>query len=169
LRRANFIFPTSAQVWINFAYLGGFILAPLLLERVYGYVDQLRQVLGLTPSGTVRLVDRLADTGYVVRHPGADARSTSLELTDEGRVVAEAVSEARAQLLVNLVGGLDADEQAGLDRIASTLLRSMKRGPGATRWICRVCDTQACGRDAGLCPFVAGPIPPASAEQPTSK
>jgi MFS family permease len=37
LRRANFVFPTTAQVWMNFAYLGGFILAPLLLEQVYGY------------------------------------------------------------------------------------------------------------------------------------
>jgi EmrB/QacA subfamily drug resistance transporter len=37
LRRANFVFPISAQVGVNFAYLGGFILAPLLLERVYGY------------------------------------------------------------------------------------------------------------------------------------
>jgi EmrB/QacA subfamily drug resistance transporter len=36
-RRRNFVWPIGAQVFANFAYLGGFILAPLLLERVYGY------------------------------------------------------------------------------------------------------------------------------------
>ena len=33
-------------------------------------VDRLRTVLGLTPSGAVRLVDRLAAAGYVERGPG---------------------------------------------------------------------------------------------------
>ena len=36
LRRRNFSFPLANQVFTNFAYMGGFILAPLLLERVYG-------------------------------------------------------------------------------------------------------------------------------------
>jgi MFS family permease len=36
-RRRNFVCPMGAQVFANFAYLGGFILAPLLLERAYGY------------------------------------------------------------------------------------------------------------------------------------
>jgi predicted MFS family arabinose efflux permease len=36
-KRRNFVFPIGAQFFCNFAYLGGFILAPLLLERVYGY------------------------------------------------------------------------------------------------------------------------------------
>jgi EmrB/QacA subfamily drug resistance transporter len=37
LRKRNFAFPIGAQVFANFAYLGGFILAPLLLEEVYRY------------------------------------------------------------------------------------------------------------------------------------
>jgi DNA-binding MarR family transcriptional regulator len=117
-------------------------------------IDQLRQVLGLTPSGTVRLVDRLVESGYVVRGSGSDGRSTALALTDEGRLAAETVSRARADLLVDLLSRLAPDEQAQLDQIAQKLLVSMKRAPGSTRWICRVCDTQACGRDDGLCPFL---------------
>jgi DNA-binding MarR family transcriptional regulator len=35
-------------------------------------VDLLRQVLGLTSSGTVRLLDRLAESGYIERGPGPD-------------------------------------------------------------------------------------------------
>jgi EmrB/QacA subfamily drug resistance transporter len=37
LRRRNFAFPIAAQTFSNFAYLGAFFLAPLLLEQVYGY------------------------------------------------------------------------------------------------------------------------------------
>jgi EmrB/QacA subfamily drug resistance transporter len=36
-RRPNFTFPIGAQVFGNFAYMGGFILAPTLLERLFGY------------------------------------------------------------------------------------------------------------------------------------
>lgn len=37
LRRRNFAFAIGAGALSNFAYLGGFILAPLLLAKVYGY------------------------------------------------------------------------------------------------------------------------------------
>lgn len=37
LRRRNFSFPIGNQVFSNFAYMGGFILAPLLLKNVFGY------------------------------------------------------------------------------------------------------------------------------------
>lgn len=39
LRRRNFVFPIGAQVFGNFAYMGGFILAPLLLEQVFGFSE----------------------------------------------------------------------------------------------------------------------------------
>src|SRR3979411_97467 len=42
-----------------------------------GSVRTLSQVVGLTHSGTVRLVDRLVNAGYVTRNPGRDARSRS--------------------------------------------------------------------------------------------
>ena len=48
-------------------------------------LDQLRKVLGLTPSGTVRLVDRLADAGLVTRGKGDDGRSRSVVLTEAGK------------------------------------------------------------------------------------
>jgi EmrB/QacA subfamily drug resistance transporter len=37
LRRRNFSFAVADQLFANFAYMGGFILTPMLLERVYGY------------------------------------------------------------------------------------------------------------------------------------
>ncbi len=40
LRRRNFIFPVAAQGFSNFAYLGGFFMAPLLLEEAFGYAHR---------------------------------------------------------------------------------------------------------------------------------
>jgi EmrB/QacA subfamily drug resistance transporter len=40
LKRRNFVFPAAAQGFANFAYLGGFFLAPLLLEEVFGYAHR---------------------------------------------------------------------------------------------------------------------------------
>lgn len=37
LRRRNFTIPILVQVFTNFAYMGGFIITPLLLEGVFGY------------------------------------------------------------------------------------------------------------------------------------
>ena len=115
-------------------------------------VDLLRQVLGLTPSGTVRVVDRLQDAGYVTRRPGHDGRSVSLRLTTSGRRAAERVSAARAEVLEGALSALDPGEREALDRAASRVLVGLIRGPGAVRWMCRACDTSACGREAGRCP-----------------
>ena len=115
-------------------------------------IDLLRQVLGLTQSGTVRLVDRLVEAGYVRREPGADGRSRAVTLTDEGRSVAERVSAARAEVLGDALAVLSADERAELSGMLGRVMATFVRGPGATRWICRTCDTTACGRDAGECP-----------------
>ncbi|MFP5321170.1 MAG: MFS transporter [Acidimicrobiia bacterium] len=37
LRRRNFSIPILTQVFTNFAYMGGFIITPLLLQSVFGY------------------------------------------------------------------------------------------------------------------------------------
>jgi DNA-binding MarR family transcriptional regulator len=115
-------------------------------------VDLLRQVLGLTASGTVRLVDRLQDAGYVTRRPGRDGRSVSVRLTASGRRAAERVAAARAEVLEKALSGLAPGERRVLDEVVSRVLVGHIRGPGATRWMCRLCDTTACGREEGRCP-----------------
>jgi DNA-binding MarR family transcriptional regulator len=117
-------------------------------------IDLLRQVLGLTPSGTVRLVDRLVEAGYVTRGPGEDGRSRSVTLTAEGRLAAERVARARADLLADALAVLSPGERATLHALLGRLLATFVRGRGATRWVCRLCDTGACGRPRGLCPAV---------------
>lgn len=115
-------------------------------------VDLLRQVLGLTSSGTVRLLDRLAEAGYVRRDPGPDGRSTSIVLTDAGRQAAVAVSEARATVLGGALAVLSPQERQAFERLSGKVLVGMMRGPGATRWICRLCDIGVCRGTAGGCP-----------------
>jgi DNA-binding MarR family transcriptional regulator len=59
-------------------------------------LDRLRRALGMTSSGTVRLVDRLEAAGLVRRGSGADGRSTSLTLTAAGKGAARRVTAERA-------------------------------------------------------------------------
>jgi DNA-binding MarR family transcriptional regulator len=115
-------------------------------------VDLLRQVLGLTSSGTVRLVDRLVQAGYVRRSGGEDGRSTTVALTASGRRAAVRVSAARAEVLEEALRVLPPAERRQLDSLTSRVLVGLMREPGATRWMCRLCDTHACGRDVDECP-----------------
>lgn len=115
-------------------------------------IDLLRQVLGLTSSGTVRLVDRLEESGYVRREHGADGRSTSVVLTNAGRVAAERVSAARAEVLERSLAVLSDAERVALEPLISKVLVGMMRGPGATRWMCRLCDIGLCRGTEGGCP-----------------
>jgi DNA-binding MarR family transcriptional regulator len=116
-------------------------------------IDLLRQVLGLTPSGAVRLVDRLVGDGLVRRAAGADGRQVAVVLTAKGRRAAAAVADARARVLTEALGELSVEERRVLDGLVGRLLVGQLRGPGATRWVCRLCDTQACGRSQGSCPL----------------
>lgn len=115
-------------------------------------VDQLRQVLGLTSSGTVRLVDSLAAAGYVRRRPGTDGRSTSVVLTASGRAAAKRVAAARAAVLNAALAPLSAEERAVLETVVGKVLVGLMRPPGAVRWNCRQCDVGLCRGQGDGCP-----------------
>ncbi|WP_089252653.1 MarR family winged helix-turn-helix transcriptional regulator [Asanoa hainanensis] len=115
-------------------------------------IDQLRRVLGLTPSGAVRLVDRLADAGLVTRGAGSDGRSRSVALTPEGRAAAERLSGARASTLRDALGALSPSERSTLDGLIGKVMAGIVQEKDGGAWICRLCDLAACGRDVGSCP-----------------
>ncbi len=115
-------------------------------------VDLLRQVLGLTSSGTVRLIDKMAESGYVQRGPGDDGRSTSVSLTPDGQTAAERVAAARAGVLLAALDALSPAERETLRGLMSEMLAGLIRGPGAVRWMCRLCDTGVCRGTEGGCP-----------------
>jgi DNA-binding MarR family transcriptional regulator len=115
-------------------------------------IDLLAQVLGLSSSGAVRLVDRLERAGLARRTTGTDGRVTSLALTASGRRRAQAVTAARAELTQATLAALTPAERRQFGELAGKLLAHLIRPPGATRWTCRLCDVVACGRPQSRCP-----------------
>lgn len=120
-------------------------------------VDAIGRVLGLSPSGAVRLVDRLAAAGYVTRGPGPDGRSRSVALTRKGQRAAGRVSAARADVLATALSGLSTVEREQLHGLLGRVLGALvtekvDTAPGEGGWTCRLCDTAACGRPNGACP-----------------
>jgi len=116
-------------------------------------IEQLSRALGLTHSGTVRLVDRLEEDGYVRRQRGVDGRSAAVALTEAGRDVATRVTAARREVLDAALDALTPAEQAAFGELVGRIVVGMMREPGAVRWTCRLCDTGACGRYTGGCPI----------------
>jgi MarR family transcriptional regulator, negative regulator of the multidrug operon emrRAB len=104
-----------------------------------GSIDALRRLLGITHSGTVRLVDRLASAGLVERRVGADARAVAIHLTPPGRRLARRVLAAREAALEQVLAPLSPAQRHQLE----LLLEAMIEGIGDAR-MCRKCDTNRC-------------------------
>jgi len=115
-------------------------------------IDRLRQVLGLTPSGAVRLVDRLAEAGLVSRGPGTDGRSLALTLTPAGRRTARRIGRARTKLLRGYLDDLSPAERETLHGLLGRVMAAVVARKDGGAWTCRLCDLTACGRRAGECP-----------------
>ena len=131
--------------------------APAALAALYHFLDRpsvdlLRQVLGLTSSGAVRLLDRLAESGLIERGRGTDARSTVVSLTEAGRAAAVEVCSERAAVLDRALAVLSPGERDEFTTLAGKMLVGLMRGPGAVRWMCRLCDTGICRGTPGGCP-----------------
>jgi MarR family transcriptional repressor of emrRAB len=133
--------------------------APAALSALDGYlggepIDALRQALGLTHSGAVRLVDRLAAAGLAERRPGPDARSVSVALTPAGQVAAAEVRTAREAALEDALAALTPAERAALTDLHEKLLAGLTGGAdrATARRLCRLCDVEACGHHRGTCP-----------------
>jgi DNA-binding MarR family transcriptional regulator len=115
-------------------------------------VDRLGQVLGLTHSGAVRLVDRLAAARLVERAPGTDRRSRSVRLTAAGRRAARRASDRRMAYLASLLAGFSAAETGALHDLLGRVMGEVVQHKQGGAWICRLCHLRACGRADGNCP-----------------
>ena len=127
-----------------------------------GTIEDLRQVLGLTHSAAVRLIDSLVADGHVARRQSAaDRRSVALALTASGHAAARRIIRARAQAVEATLGGLSKGQRRALSALAERLtgdlaalrLEERRQGvPPAGGWLCRLCNFEACGRPEGRCP-----------------
>ena len=99
-------------------------------------IEGLRRILGLSHSGTVRLLDCLESDGAVERKAGADARRAAL---------------APALALLTTA------EQGQLARLTEKLLAGLTRDRRHSDHICRLCDL-------AVCPDASCPVGCAAAE-----
>jgi DNA-binding MarR family transcriptional regulator len=107
-------------------------------------IEFLAGVLGLTHSGTVRLVDRLEAEGLAVRRAGTDRRSVAVRLTPTGRALAARVRAARAVPLRHFVNALTQTEREVIGRALDRILRQAPRTRTQARHACRLCDHSVC-------------------------
>jgi len=141
--------------------------APAALAAMHEFLDggsvtQLSSVLGLTHSGTVRLVDRLAAEGLVERVGAQDGRAVSVVLTQRGRRTAARILQARERSVASALSALSQHEIDNLSATLDTMLatvtlarleeRSARTTDRPQPWLCRLCDFAACGRSEGHCP-----------------
>lgn len=120
-------------------------------------IEGLRRILGLSHSGTVRLLDCLESDGAVERKAGADGRTSALHLTAAGRRQAREVLEARRAALAPALALLTTAEQGQLARLTEKLLAGLTRDRRHSDHICRLCDL-------AVCPDASCPVGCAAAE-----
>lgn len=122
-------------------------------------IEQLRGLVDLSQSATVRLVDRLVALGLVRRRTSAgDRRVTLVQLTASGRAMAAKMRRARLDVLTDWVSTLTAEQRASLKPLADVLvardLEPTPAGGTGADYRCRWCDPAACGHPDG-CPVTA--------------
>ena len=132
---------------------GGAVPAALLAIDTWPgcSIEFLCGVLGLTHSGTVRLVARLESAGFAERRRGADARTVALRLTPQGRMLMRRVRQTRRRVLDRVVTDLSQSEQRLLGTVLDRVLRRTRRSRVQAQNSCRLCDHTVCRDDA--CPI----------------
>ncbi|GAA3729321.1 hypothetical protein GCM10022225_08430 [Plantactinospora mayteni] len=110
-------------------------------------IDDLSRVLGITGSGTVRLVDRLVRDGLVERRHGTDRRSVALWLTAAGETSAWQIVAARREVLRRALAPVDEAQRQTLAAAAESVLAGLAVDRQRADRICRLCDYLACPQD----------------------
>lgn len=112
--------------------------------------NELSRALNLSHSATVRLVDRLEESGLVAASREKDGRTTSLHLSEAGSELVRSLAQKRRDCLTQFVQPLSAAEQKSLKKCIEKLLQSMKITPFNAATICRLCCELDC--PPHLCP-----------------
>lgn len=110
--------------------VGGDILADFgLSTRLYSVLElaasdegmsqrDIGRLLGIDPSHVLRMVDQLAEMGYIERtRDTADRRVTTIRATAKGRVDAAAAARALESAYDELLSGMPAADRADLRRL----------------------------------------------------
>ena len=113
-------------------------------------IDWLHRRLGITHSGTVRLLDRLESLDLVTRIRGQGRREVALHLTADGRDRLRCGLAARSAALASMVAPLAPAEQAQLIALIGRAMAGGRRRREQADVACCLCDWQACRPDCPL-------------------
>lgn len=105
-------------------------------------VEWLWPRLWLTQSGTVRLVDRLQQLGYVAR--AREGRSVRLTLEPSGAEALARWNDARERAAQEALAPLTPDERQHLTALLAKALGDEPRQRLTADSTCRLCDWPAC-------------------------
>jgi|KBSSwiStaDraftv2_1062776.scaffolds.fasta_scaffold850293_1 DNA-binding MarR family transcriptional regulator len=106
-------------------------------------IEELRRVLALTHPGTVRLVDRLVDNGWVQRQHGT-GRTIRLHPTSWGRTVERRLAAAREHAVATLLGAMPEQDVHLMAGLVEPVLGATINDVDAMRRLCRLCDRSVC-------------------------
>jgi MarR family transcriptional repressor of emrRAB len=110
-------------------------------------IEDLRHMLGLSHSATVRVVDGLVADGLVERFRVGGGPAVRPRLTEAGEAEARHVLAARSDVLGWLVGQLSEAEVTSLTPVLERLLTALTLDFNDGELICRLCELEACPQD----------------------
>jgi MarR family transcriptional regulator, negative regulator of the multidrug operon emrRAB len=113
-------------------------------------LERLRSALQLSQPGTVRLVERLQDEGWVERRP-SQGRASALHLTESGTALVDRLLAARGGAMDAVLEALEPEEVAAMAAGAERALAAQTTDRAALERLCRLCERAACE----ACPVAA--------------
>lgn len=107
-------------------------------------IDALSRTLALSHSGTVRLVDRLHERGWVTRDRHRAGREVHLTLSRRGSKLFEELLDARRSVLNETIAAMPDRHLADFQRALVAMLESLPQDREEARNICRLCEHRIC-------------------------
>jgi MarR family transcriptional repressor of emrRAB len=107
-------------------------------------IEQLRAPLGLSQPGATRLMQRLADEGWIVLGGPGGRRGLQICLTVAGQQVLDELLAVRRAALTEQLEPLNDHELAQLTGLLERLLAARTSDRAALERLCRLCDRPVC-------------------------
>lgn len=108
-------------------------------------INVLSKVLGLTHSGSVRLINTLEGEGLVERHRSVeDARSVVLCVTPDGRKRVKQILNSREAVTAKVLENFNDDQKQSLLGLLEVAMNGLTHEQLKARQICKLCDEGVC-------------------------
>jgi MarR family transcriptional repressor of emrRAB len=107
-------------------------------------IEQIRGPLGLSQPGAARLIERLAQEGWIDRGGPGGRRGLQISLTAAGVQVFDELLVARRAVLWQLLEPLSGPELAQLSDLFEKLLAARTGDRADLERLCRVCERRVC-------------------------